>query len=374
MDPYELSPEDDALVPLRDELWRAVAHRDVETVYPPAAQALFALAAGFPGAPLVLRAMLLGFDLLACWLLIRLLAGLNLPPAGVILYAWNPLVILEGVGMGHIDTAGVSMLLLAIYAAWRNHRAGGSWRWSVAAGFALAASILIKLVPVVLLPLWLLTIRSKRLFVSFAVVLLAGMSPILLGVGVPPGLLRYGIAWEFNGALFEPLWRILERIGSVERLKATLAWLAGNGWPVEGFYQFVYPQFLAKLILASVLGIAISRLTISALAISGRRTEPVRGCGRQWLSWNLYVLMFALVCSATLYPWYLLWALPFAAVVGSWSVILLSVSVAFAYLPRLSGMEYFPWAWVLVWLPPAALAVWQLVRKRLGSLSAEGAS
>jgi len=47
--PYLLTPDDESLAELRDDLWRKTAHRDVATVYPPLALAMFAGAAVLPG-------------------------------------------------------------------------------------------------------------------------------------------------------------------------------------------------------------------------------------------------------------------------------------------------------------------------------------
>ena len=58
--------------------------------------------------------MLTAFDLGTCLLLLSLLRARG-RPAAVILYAWNPLVLKELAGSGHLDAAMIFFLVLSIY-------------------------------------------------------------------------------------------------------------------------------------------------------------------------------------------------------------------------------------------------------------------
>ncbi len=359
--PYGLTPDAEQLVPLRDAQWQKMPHRDVETVYPPAAQAVFALVAALPHPMLALRILLLGFDLGACWLLYRILLLVELEPRNAILYAWNPLVVVEGVGMGHIDVLGTFLVVLAAYCFVRRGR------FMVGAGVALALGVLVKLVPLVLLPLWMQRARSMRLALAAIATTVIGLLPILLVVGVPPGLLRYGVSWEFNGALFEPLWRIVQQVGLSARVKSGLDWLGGYGWDVSALYHYAYPQFLTKLTLSG----ALVACVLGILALFWRSDQGLSQTqsDRSWLRLNLWTLMAAMLASATLYPWYLVWVLPFAAALRSWPVLLTGFTIGFAYLPRMTGVEYFPGVWAVVWLPPLALWLVMRVRRPTGAVS-----
>ena len=368
-DPYASSPDDEGLASLRDERWERTAHRDVESVYPPLAQAAFAAASLFPQPMLGLRVLWLLIDLGTCWLLIGLAGRWAGSARSSLLYAWNPLVVVEGVGMGHVDVFGVFWLALAMRLgagaveglAMRETEDAGSRSWAAAGvGAALAAGVLVKLVPVVLIPLWGALLRSGRLLASAAIVLVVGSAPVWLGVGVPPGLLRYGVSWEFNGLLFEPLWRLLDVAAVPDRVKGVLAWLqATYGLDPGPIYPYVYPQFLAKLVLGALLAVAVA--VAAWLAWSGRRSA------RRALALSGWALAAATAASATLYPWYLLWLTLFLPVFPRISLLVLSCSMGFAYLPALAETEAFPTAWALVWVPAlaaAAVEVWRHRRTR----------
>ncbi|MGA0420868.1 MAG: hypothetical protein ACO3P9_12695, partial [Phycisphaerales bacterium] len=54
-------------------------------------------------------------------------------------------------------------------------------------------------------------------------------APVAISAGgVPPGLVTYGISWEFNGPLYEPLWRALEGLGLLPWSPLGGGWLTGK--------------------------------------------------------------------------------------------------------------------------------------------------
>ncbi|HVS62947.1 MAG TPA: glycosyltransferase 87 family protein [Thermoanaerobaculia bacterium] len=358
-DPYRLAPDDPTLEPLREragaDLREPTAHRDVETVYPPVAIALFAVAASSPFELWAWKGMMALFDLGSCWLVWQVARRTGRPTASAIWYAWNPLAAIESAAMGHVDAAGVCALLAALYGLLSLGGPGEGERRvprPVVAGALTAAGALVKLVPLVLVPLFLLRARSAAFTLALIAVLAAGLAPMVLpSQGPPPGLVRYGISWEFNGPLFEPLWRAIEAAGVAPDVKGTLdtirSRVAGSG-PLEALYPYVYPQLLAKA--ALVLGLACVLLL---------------GMGvRDLLDATFWTLAGALLLSATFYPWYALWALPFAALRRSAPWLVLSLSLQAAYLPRLFGWSAWPTAWLVVWMPVVLTAAVAAARRR----------
>ncbi len=57
------------------------------------------------------------------------------------------------------------------------------------------------------------------------------------------------------------------------------------------------------------------------------------------------------ICAATVYPWYLLWVLPWAALARHRAWLALAVLSPLAYLPQLAGWPLFPWIWLAIWGP-----------------------
>lgn len=348
--PYRLAPEAAELAPLRDELWQRLPHRDVPTVYPPLALGTFSIAARTPVPVLVFKTLVTLADLAACALLLALARRRGLPDARAAWYAWSPLVALETAGMGHVDALALAPTIAAVL--WLTPRRDGERTGpaaTLASAAALAAGALAKLAPVAALPLAVRASGRPLRYAAVALLLIAAvLAPVALSVGgVPPGLLTYGVSWEFNGPLHEPLQRLLDAAGA-PRLAARLLDVAekvtGRYELLDPVYPYLYPHLLAKLLLT--LGM------VAAVVVSVRVRDPVRGC----------LLLFGglLLCSATVYPWYLLWVLPWAALERSRPWLLAAALAPLAYLPQLADVRLFPVVWAAVWLPPAAVALLQL--------------
>ena len=159
VNPYLHLPAAPELLALRDgEAGPAAIYPNINrayyapTIYPPAAQAIFAaVALAWPGGPGTgiwgLKAAMLAFDVLAADAGLLLLRAAGLPSARVLVYAWNPLVVWEFAGGAHIDAAAAGLSALAILAAVRLRPA--------LAGAALGLAVLCKLLPAALFPaLW----------------------------------------------------------------------------------------------------------------------------------------------------------------------------------------------------------------------------
>jgi len=154
INPYVHLPADPRLAELRDAgtgpvaIYSNINRADTApTIYPPAAQAIFA-AIGLAWPTIWgVKAVMLAFDALAIAAALLLLRVARLPLARVLIYAWNPLPVWEFAGGGHIDAAALALSALAVLAAVRRRPA-----W---AGAALALAVLCKLLPAALFPaLW----------------------------------------------------------------------------------------------------------------------------------------------------------------------------------------------------------------------------
>ncbi|NJL28462.1 MAG: hypothetical protein HC897_11530 [Thermoanaerobaculia bacterium] len=204
-----------------------------------------------------------------------------------------------------------------------------------------------KIVPLIALPIWARHSPRPRWFAAVVLtLLLIAAAPVVLTTGgIPPGLVTYGISWEFNGPLYEPAWRLLDTVGLSQAVKDgldDLKQITGRHELWNRFYPFVYPQLLAKLLLGGV----FLALWWRALRSAG----VITGSGRTFEAF--------LLCTATLYPWYLLWVLPWAALARHRAWLALQALVQLAYLPKLSGAPLFPWIFVSIWLPFFLLLGW----------------
>lgn len=146
INPYQYPPEADELAFLRDDsIFPMINRKGALTIYPPGAQIFYwAMAGAWPGSVVGMKGAILAADLCSILLLLMLLRKLGIKRSNVLLYAWNPLVVVEVGLSGHLDGVMLPFLLLAILFALKG-RAG-------LAGLFLGLAALIKLYPALLLP------------------------------------------------------------------------------------------------------------------------------------------------------------------------------------------------------------------------------
>jgi len=348
LNPYALPPAAEKLTSLRDEVWRRLPHRGVQTVYPPLAIAAFSIAARLPNPILAWKAMAAAADLAGCALLLALARRLGLPLARTVWYAWNPLVAIELSGMSHVDALGVAACLATVLCLVRSDPRD---KWAPAGIFA-ATAVLAKLAPITALPMWSRQSGhpARMLAVAGGLVAAAGLPVLAATGGVPPGLLTFAVSWEFDGPVFEPLWRLLDWAGAAPRLARLLdaaKRLTGEYTRWNPLYHFLYPQFLAKALLGlamlAAVAAAVRWLGQAGAGEAGRSLGPAAGTG--WL------LGAVLLLSATVYPWYVVWVLPWAALYRHTAWRALSALILLSYLAQRGGVPLMPWVFAAIWLP-----------------------
>ncbi len=271
------------------------------TVYPPLALVLFILSGWLPAPVLGLKSLLAALDLGSCAMLWLLAKRWRLPTERSVWFAWNPLLTVEVAGMGHIDGLGIALVILTtVLLVQRPQRFLG-------AALSATGAVLSKLVPVLAAPTWGRLSRQSWLFVILVMLLsTTGLVPMMVGTaGAPPGLVRYGVSWEFNH-----------------------------------IYPLNYPQLWAKGVLA--IGLAL------ALLWAWRTPDTVASLRRVFGS--------AILFSATVYPWYALWVLPWAALDRSKPWLTLSGLLFLSYIPQVLDVPLFPWLFGAIWLPFALMA------------------
>ena len=146
--PYVYAPADKALASLQNTiLFTNSRFRNVPTIYPPGAQAVYLLSYLLVPANLYfLKGLFVMFDMATCIALIVLLGRKGLDQRRVILYAWCPLPIIEFAIQGHVDVITLTITILAILAASYH-----SVRGYILTGFLIGLATLTKLYPILLL-------------------------------------------------------------------------------------------------------------------------------------------------------------------------------------------------------------------------------
>jgi hypothetical protein len=201
-------------------------------------------------------------------------------------------------GSGHVDIVGVLLLLVSVAALLR--------RWRAVAAMAFGLAVAVKLLPIVLLPLYWKRVRLRDGVLAAAVLGLLYV-PFLDHGRIPFGSLgTYVQRFRFN----DPVFATLERVTA--------------------------PQVVAAL------AVLVGFLTAMWMR---RRSVEWSSDGFAW------PMTAALLCAPVVYPWYMLWLLPFARSVTTLPIIAWTVSIIPTYyvwhLRRLGR----PWViadWILL--------------------------
>lgn len=283
VNPYAAAPSALTPPPELKAVHALINHPGYVTIYPPAAQLVFAGGAALGGTITGLKALLVLLDLGLCALLVLLLKQLELPTWRALLYAWNPLPVLEIAGSGHVDGAGLTLLIAScslLLMEWRRASETAPRRWPVLlSGALLACAGLVKLFPLVLAPALFLLVpaaRRKHFITGFLVALAALLVPFLPQLpNITSSLDAYARNWEFAGFAFH-----------------TLRSLTGSGTT-------------ARLILSFCFLAIVAVITLRLAASLKRDTTPVAG-GRQLLQACYAVAVALLLLTPTLQPWYAL--------------------------------------------------------------------
>ncbi|MBI4588378.1 MAG: DUF2029 domain-containing protein [Candidatus Rokubacteria bacterium] len=337
INPYRYAPAAPELAPLRDATVHPAINRPTKrTIYPPGAQALFALVAGVaPNSILAWRLFLLGCEVATGLLLLRLLKRMAVPVSAILLYAWAPLAVFEGVQAVHVDFAVLPVILLALL--WRQE--GRMARSGVALGIA----VLMKLYPAVLLLAW----RRRGEW----------RLPAACGAVVAAGYLPHSVAVGTGVVGFLP-----EYLGSGEDFNVGLRFFLTEGIGLGGEVA----RGIVMLLLGGVL-LGVLRRIGSAL------TEDPEGVFRAGMA---AVAAYLILVPTAMHPWYAVWILPFLAVRPSSAWLWFTGAVTLSYL----GYAYRPvlvplWARAAEFLPLYGLLAWEWwsARFRLASPGGESA-
>jgi hypothetical protein len=149
--PYRYAPGDPALAFLRSpnqDLFDHMNRREyANTIYPPVAQFLFYVVTWFNASVTFMKLAMILFEGITVYALIEMLTTLGKRREVVLLYAWCPLLVWEIGSSGHLDSAVMAFIALALVARLRQR--------PIATGIFLGAAILIKFYPLILFPaLW----------------------------------------------------------------------------------------------------------------------------------------------------------------------------------------------------------------------------
>jgi alpha-1,6-mannosyltransferase len=296
--PYIVVPSDPAFGGLHTPETRTLNNPDLPSPYPAGAQLFFRGVTAIHESVLALKVAFVACDLAIVLVLLDVLRRSGQAEHWVLAYAWNPLLATEVAGSGHVDIVGVLLLLVSFAAL------GRSWRTVAAVAFGLAVAV--KLLPIVLLPLYWRRVRVRDAALALIVVGLLYV-PFLDHGKIPIGSLgTYIQSFRFN----DPVFAIIERVAA--------------------------PQLVVGL------AVLVGFLT----AIWTRRKLPT--WSQEAFAWPMAA---SLLCAPVVYPWYLLWVLPFVRSASSIPIIVWTVSIIPTYYVwhlRTLGRPWLVPGWVML--------------------------
>jgi hypothetical protein len=297
--PYLVVPSDPAAKALHTSETRSLNNPDLPSPYPAGAQLFFRAVTAIQESTFALKIAFVICEFAIAFVLLDVLRYSRQGTHLVLVYAWSPLLAIEVAGNGHIDIVGALLLLVSAAAL------GRRWRATAAVGFGLAVAV--KLLPIVLLPLYWKRVRIRDAALAAAVVGLLYV-PFLHHGRIPIGSLgTYVHNWRFNG----PVFAMLDQVAPPQLL-AGLAVLAGL--VTAAWQRNVAPEWSPDI-----------------------------------FAWPMAV---SLLCAPAVFPWYLVWLLPFVRSASALPIIVWTVSI----IPT-----YVMWHWRTLGRPWGALPVWVML-------------
>jgi len=299
--PYIVVPSDPALNGLHTPETRTLNNPNVPSPYPAGAQLFFRAVTAIHESVLALKVAFVVCDLAIVLVLLDILRTSGQGVHWILAYAWNPLLAIEVAGSGHIDIVGVLLLLVSVAALER--------RWRPIAAIAFGLAVAVKFLPIVLLPLYWKRVRMRDAALAAVVVGLLYV-PFLNHGRIPIGSLgTYVRSFRFN----DPIFATLERVAAPQ-LAVGLAVLAG---------------FLTAVWMRTV----------------GRNSAALPAEAFAW------PMAASLLCAPVVYPWYLLWLLPFVRSASTVPIIVWTVSIIPTYYVwhlRALGRPWIVPGWIML--------------------------
>jgi len=315
--PYLVVPSDPALAGLHTPETRTLNNAYLPSPYPAGAQLFFRAVSAIHESVFAFKVAFVLCDWAIVFVLLDILRRSGQGEHWVLAYAWHPLLAIEVAGSGHIDIVGALLLLVSFAALGRRRR--------TVAALAFGLAVAVKLLPIVLLPLYWKRVRVRDGALA-AVVFGLMYVPFLNHGRIPIGSLgTYVHSFRFN----DPVFATIERVASPE-LAAGLAVLAG-------FFIAVWMRSTGRDSTTRVGTVAFARLE-----------SEVSEASPEAFTWPMAA---SLLCAPVVYPWYLLWTLPFLRSRSTLPIVVWTVSILPTYYVwhlRALGRPWIVPAWIML--------------------------
>src|SRR5579863_127426 len=296
--PYIVVPNDPAFAGLHTPETRTLNNPEVPSPYPAGAQLFFRAVTSIHESAFALKVAFVVCDFAIGLLLLDFLRRTGQGEHWVLAYAWHPLLAIEVAGSGHVDIVGVLLLLVSAASLLR--------RWRAVAAISFGLAVAVKFLPIVLVPLYWKRVRIRDAALAAIIVGLLYV-PFLTHSRIPMGSFgSYVQRFRFN----DPIFATLERVAA--------------------------PQVVA--------GLAV---LVGFLTSIWMRRKFAEGAPEAF-AWPMAASLF---CAPVVYPWYLLWMLPFMRSASTLPLMIWTLSIIPTYYVwhlRTLGRPWVVPGWIFV--------------------------
>jgi len=345
INPYRYVPPAPELADLRDgNIYPKINSDYVITPYPPMAQMIYAAIYWIkPSSVTVFKLAMSVFDLLAMLALVLVLSRAGLEPARVVVFAWNPLLIFEAAHSGHIESAFICFLALALL-AW-------SYRRPSLTGIGLGLATMVKFHPALLLPVFLVANNGPK---------------DDRGEAIRWGRLGAGLLTRFNLVLCAAF-AVTIALCYVPYLSVGAGVLGslGSEFRTEGFVEgggryFLLALFRRVLPLSTTAFLILSALMLVCIGVwwllkqKKSAIDVARGA--------LALIGPYLLITSPRYPWHYAWLIPYLCFAPRVGWMYLTGATVLLYLLWYTPLEYpdVPlWLGSAVYIPAMAFLAWK---------------
>ena len=277
INPYAVRPADPQLAFTHTDDTRAMPSARARTPYPPGAQLFFRFVVAVRDSPRAMKLALIACDLLTILVVWRWLLVSGRSEWLTLLYAWNPLVVLDVAHSGHIDALGA--LWTAAAAFWLTRKR------TALATIAFVLAVATKLLPIVLVPLLWRRITGRDALIGAGLFVLLYL-PFASGTDVLSGVRTVVEHVRFNGPIF------------------------------RFFGALTSPETAARI-----------AVTIGLLTATWCRWKLAPDDPAAW-AWPMGA---AILCAPVVYSWYLLYLTPFLLTRSTLPLLVWSGTVLMTY-------------------------------------------
>lgn len=264
-----------ALKGINSSLYALLNSKSYFTVYPPVAQGLFYLSAALDTentklSIILFKSIILLGEIGVLYFGIKLLQLVDIPKRNILIYAFNPLVIIEGIGNAHYESIMVCFLLIG-FVYLHQKKIGLS-------AIALAISVSLKMLPLMFAPL-LLRYLSFKQFIIYCSICLSVVALFFLPfydaqifTNLFSSVDLYFHTFEFNASIYY----LIRKVG-YWMYEYNIIHMVGHWLPLIVFSIFITIIFLVKKL----------------------NTQEL-------IKWSLIFLTIYFFFATTVHPWYLI--------------------------------------------------------------------